>query len=73
MRSAEPTRLGIAVSQNSSPIDIVMPMFPRLRTMMVHSTQTLKPMFSAKMENMRFLRAMRCPVVAQNVSSSGSQ
>jgi len=65
--------LGTAVSQNSSEIDIVMPTLARFRTMIVHSTQTLKPMFSAKIEKARFLRAILRPVVSQKASSSGSQ
>src|SRR3954469_17855122 len=50
MRRNEPTRFGTAVSRNSSEIDIVMPMFARLITTIVHSTQMLKPRFSAKIE-----------------------
>ena len=49
-----------------------MPALPRLRTTIVQSTQTLKPMFSAKIERIRFLRAIARPVDAQNVSFSGS-
>ena len=50
-----------------------MPTLPRLRTTIVHSTQTLKPMCSAKIEKMRFLRAIRSPVRRPERSSSGSQ
>ena len=50
-----------------------MPMFARLMTTIVHSTQTLKPRFSAKIEKMRFLRAIFLPDDSQNASSSGSQ
>ena len=38
------------------------PALPRLRTTIVHSTQMLKPRCSAKIENARFLRAIRLPV-----------
>src|SRR3954447_4421202 len=50
-----------------------MPMLPRLSTTIVHSTQMLKPMCSANIESMRFLRAIFSPVAAQNSSLSGSQ
>ena len=50
-----------------------MPMLARLRTTIVHSTQMLNPMCSAKIEKIRFLRAMRLPVLSQNASFSGSQ
>src|SRR3954452_6015074 len=56
MRSAEPTRFGTAVSQNCSGSDSVIPALPRLRTMIVHSTQMLKPRCSAKIETMRLRR-----------------
>src|SRR5215218_7621046 len=72
MRRKEPTRFGTAVSQNSSDSDIAMPTLPRLRTMIVHRTQTLKPRFSAKIDKIRFLRAIARPVDAQNASFSGS-
>src|SRR5688572_7278333 len=42
-------------------------------TTIVHSTQTLKPRCSAKIDNARFLRAIRLPVRSQNASFSGSQ
>ena len=42
-----------------------MPTLPRLITTIVHSTQTLKPRFSAKIEKIRFLRAIALPVASQ--------
>ena len=72
MRKNEPTRFGTAVSRNSSPIDMTMPMFARLMTTIVHSTHTLKPRFSAKIEKMRFLRAIFLAPDSQTASSSGS-
>ena len=59
MRSNEPIRFGTAVSQNSSDSDSAMPTLPRLITTIVQSTQMLKPRFSAKIEKIRFLRAIR--------------
>src|SRR5215831_9311825 len=50
-----------------------MPALARLMTMIVQSTQTLKPRCSAKIENSRFLRATALPPPSQNRSSSGSQ
>ena len=73
MRSAEPIRFGSAVSQNCSGIESTIPTFTRLITMIVHSTQIAKPMCSAKIESIRFLRAIRLPVASQNCSFSGSQ
>jgi hypothetical protein len=73
IRRKEPTRFGTAVSRNSSETERVMPMLPRLITMIVHSTQTLKPRCSAKIDQARFFLATFLPVVSQNPSSSGSQ
>ena len=66
-------RFGTAVSQNCSGTDIAIPTLARLMTTIVHSTQTLKPRCSAKIERARLRRAMRRPVVSQNRSFSGSQ
>lgn len=73
IRSADPTRLGIAVSRNWSHSDSVMPTFERLITTIVHSTQMLNPMCSAKIEKIKLRRAILAPVEAQNASFSGSQ
>src|SRR3954453_4552948 len=73
MRSADPIRLGSAVSQNCSGSESVIPTLPRLITTIVQSTQMLKPKCSAKIEKERFLRAIRSPFSSQNRSSSGSQ
>ena len=73
MRRNDPTRLGTAVSTNSSDTDRVIPMLPRLMTTIVQSTQMLKPMCSAMIEKTRFLVAIRFPVVSQKIGSSGSQ
>src|SRR3954451_10077851 len=70
MRNAAPTRFGTAVSQNFSDSDSPA---STLSTTIVHSTQMLKPMCSAKIEKIRFLRAIRLPSAAQNGGSSGSQ
>src|SRR5436305_496461 len=72
IRRNDPTRLGTVVNRNSSPIDIVMPMFARLMTTIVQSTQMLKPRFSAKIEKIRFLRAILLPEDSHIASSSGS-
>src|SRR4051812_27955040 len=73
IRRVEPIRFGTAVSQNCSGSVSVIPMLPRLITTIVHSTQMLKPRFSAKIESARFFRATRLPVCSQNCSSSGFQ
>src|SRR5918997_1538287 len=73
MRSSEPTRLGTSVSRNCSDTDIVMPALPRLMTTIVQITQTLKPRCSENIDHIRLRRAIRAPVCAQKVSSSGSQ
>src|SRR5687768_5988750 len=54
IRRNDPTRFGTATRMNSSEIDSVMPMFARLMTTIVHSTQMLNPRFSAKIEKIRF-------------------
>ncbi len=72
MRRNEPTRFGTATRMNSSEIDSVMPMFARLMTTIVHSTQMLNPRFSAKIEKIRFFFAIFFPDASQNASSSGS-
>src|SRR5438309_2374381 len=73
MRSSDPMRLGTSVKRNSSETESVMPMLARLRTTIVHSTHTLKPMCSANMEKARFLLATFSPVLSQKDSLSGSQ
>src|SRR6478735_8826543 len=73
MRSVEPTRFGSATSQNCSDNDNVMPMLDRLITTIAQSDQMENPMCSAKIENARFLRAIRLPDASQKRSSSGSQ
>jgi hypothetical protein len=52
---------------------MAMPMLPRLMTTIVHSTQTLKPRCSAKIDQIRFRWATFLPVVSQKTASSGSQ
>ena len=64
--SAAPSRPGSAPpSARTAPTsDSVMPTLPRLITTIVHSTQTLKPRCSAKIENDEVLaRRSACPVV----------
>jgi hypothetical protein len=61
------------VSQNCSGSERVIPTLARLITTIVHSTQMLKPMCSAKIEKIRLRRAMLRPVASQNCSFSGSQ
>src|SRR6266498_2787017 len=73
MRSAEPTRFGTAVSQNISDRVMVSPAFARLITTTDHSTHSANPRCSAKIEKMRFLRAIFLPVDSQNCSSSVCQ
>src|ERR1700712_4443537 len=73
MRSVAPTRFGTAVRQNICGTVSLMPTFERLSTTMVHSTQMLKPRFSANTLQIRFLRATGLPSPSQNSSLSGSQ
>jgi hypothetical protein len=73
IRKPDPIRFGIAVSQNCSGSDRVIPTLPRLITITVHSTQIEKPRCSAKIEKIRFLRAICLPRLSQNCSFSGSQ
>src|SRR5437764_12522596 len=77
MRSAAPTRFGVAVSQNSSPgvnsCPAPNPALLRLSTSTDHNTQIENPMCSAKTEKIRFLRATAFPVFCQNAGFSGSQ
>ena len=60
-------RLGTSVNRNSSDTESVIPMLPRLRTTIVHSTQTLNPMCSANIEKMRFLLAIFSPDASSTV------
>src|ERR1700709_1624914 len=73
MRRAEPIRFGVAVSQNCSGTDSVIPTLTRLITTIAQIDQMQKPRGSAKTDQRRFLRAMRLPVASQKRSSSGSQ
>src|SRR3954469_11599798 len=73
MRRAEPMRFGVAVSQNCSGTDSVIPTLTRLMTTIAQIAQMQKPRCSAKTDQSRFLRAMRLPVASQKRSSSGSQ
>ena len=61
------------MSQNCSGSERAIPTLARLITTIVHRTQMLKPMCSAKIEKIRLRRAMLRPVVSQNWSFSGSQ
>ncbi len=69
IRSAAPTRFGTAMSQNCSGSESAIPALPRLMTMIVQRTQTLKPRCSAKIDKPRFLRAIGRPVVFHNTGS----
>src|SRR5918997_2591774 len=72
IRSVAPTRFGSAMSKNCSDSDSVKPALARLMTTIVHSTQIENPRCSAKIDSVRFLRAIRRPPDSQNASSSGS-
>ena len=65
--------IGTATNQNSCRAVKSKPTLASSAALTLHSSQTEKPRCSAKIENARFRRATRLPVVSQNVGSSGSQ
>src|SRR5215217_4142643 len=72
-RSSEPTRFGMATSQNSCCGVKLKPALASIAALTLHSSQTEKPRCSAKIEKIRFRRATGLPVDSQKLGSSGSQ
>src|SRR5262249_24686609 len=70
-RNSEPTRFGIATSQNSCATEKWKPALFRRTATVLHSSHTENPRCSAKMENPRLRSSTRRPVRAQNPASSG--
>jgi hypothetical protein len=72
-RSSEPTRFGIATSQNNCCGLKLKPCLVSSAALTLHSSQTEKPRCSAMMEKNRLRWAIGLPVDSQNSGFSGSQ
>src|SRR5687768_7365045 len=73
MRRVAPTRLGMEISQKISEVLKVKPAAGSWTTTIDHSCQTTKPRNSAKMDQLRFLRAMERPRLSHCCLFSASQ
>src|SRR5882724_4769845 len=72
-RMRAPTSPGRATSENSWSVVYGKPAFGSRVATTLQMSQTEKPRFSARIDHHRFRRAMRLPLVCQNVASSGFQ
>src|SRR5690349_23695048 len=73
MRRVAPTRLGIEMSQKTSPVPRSKPAAGRVTATMLQSCQTTKPRNSAKIDQFRFRRAIARPWDDHWAVSSGFQ
>jgi len=70
-RMNDPTRPGTATRVNSCSVEYAKPILGRRGATTLHIIHTEKPMCSAMMDQIRFLRAICLPSVLQKTASSG--